>query len=64
MTFEEWYVENIICDQPWGSTKQYRDSHIYKAMKKAWDAGKEAGRQEGDYMEGLEEGIKIGKLQP
>jgi hypothetical protein len=47
MTFDEWYLENIVCGQPWGENKAYQDNHIYKAMKRAWDAGWEEGCDEG-----------------
>jgi hypothetical protein len=45
MTFEQWYVENIKRDGEW--YWDYKNSHIYKAMERAWDAGWEQGREEG-----------------
>jgi hypothetical protein len=55
MTFDEWYLENIVCGQPWGENKAYQDNHIYKAMKRAWDAGWKQGQQFGDYYSGPED---------
>jgi len=51
MTFEEWW-EN----RPFDVTLTHRDF-----CKLAYEAGKAVGLSQGDYMEGLEGGIKIGQ---
>jgi len=57
MTFEEWYKARNPQLDP-------LEDDCLEELKSAYEAGKEAGYEVGDYMEGLEEGIKIGKLQP
>lgn len=75
MTFEEWWNydwhERNGYDNP-VEKMEAMDSEAYQIMKKGyeggykqgWIDGKREGIRESDYFEGLEEGIKIGKLQP
>lgn len=44
MTFEEWYLKNIKKNQDWPF--DYKDSHIYWAMERVWDAAYEEGRED------------------
>ena len=38
-----------------------QDKAIFDLMKQAWDAGHKVGFEQGDYIEGWEEGYKSGR---
>ena len=61
MTFDKWFQQQREDTDLFGAKCTGLESLVYLAMKRAWESGYQTGYSKGDYLEGLEGGIKIGK---
>lgn len=64
MTFDQWWEKQVTEGEALMGLSPHFRQFIKKLAWDAWDGGYEEGFSKGDYMEGIEEGIQIGRLQP